>query len=708
MELNDNQDTSQYYAFISYSHKDVKYAKSLQKRIENYGLPTTLNGRPTHFPKQLRPIFRDDSDLGCGYLTDEILSALNRSKFLIVVCSKTSRESKWCNWEIEEFSKTHQYNKIIPVILEDNKLGDGINNYCPPALSSLNDNNELIAINAKVIGYELAITKIIAYMLGIGVEELWRRDKRRLRIRFISISILLLTLLIVTIVIALSFRKKNIEINYRDTTIIENNRQISYQRDSIAQLANETRLENINFKIEKANRLSQDNHPIEALMYLNNVLFNYSDIINNRYKELIAVLFRNIYHSVPRNIEIGSVELIDTLVSKTINSDGLSSRDKTIIANIGAGTLDIIDYKTNEIVFSIGNEDCALFDTYSSAGILDINCTNQFVLARGATRNKSALSLTDIENNKVHILSSWNTFDIEDNSTYFNDGQFVADGNQLMLYGSAGMIILHLPSMKTKASLKDEFDICLYNDSDDSFDAISNKLKVKINFSFTPNRKDLLFQIKCAKIIWDVSVCKTLVAIATEEGIEIWDIKEKRKQYEFLTDYSLHNLQLNHAGNMIVANTAAGDVYLCSSDGEIIDYIDFPAFSNATMDQFNFLFSPNDDYLFIHNDGHYVIYNVCENTIVHRSDSVTDYINYVNDNSNLFSNNNDNFKKTIDYTSIANIDNFRGGRLERLYSIIDEKSSIQYVVYPDNVIDVIDLCHSKYNFVRHLCDIDEN
>ena len=38
--LNDKE----YYAFISYSHKDEEWAKWLQHEFEHYHLPTTLNG----------------------------------------------------------------------------------------------------------------------------------------------------------------------------------------------------------------------------------------------------------------------------------------------------------------------------------------------------------------------------------------------------------------------------------------------------------------------------------------------------------------------------------------------------------------------------------------------------------------------------------------------------------------------------------------
>ena len=40
------ENTKDYYAFISYSHKDEEWAKWLQHEFENYHQPTTLNAIP--------------------------------------------------------------------------------------------------------------------------------------------------------------------------------------------------------------------------------------------------------------------------------------------------------------------------------------------------------------------------------------------------------------------------------------------------------------------------------------------------------------------------------------------------------------------------------------------------------------------------------------------------------------------------------------
>ena len=55
-----------YWAFISYSSKDKKYAGWLQSRLENYAIPKDFQGTElfeTVLGKHLRPVFRDRADL---------------------------------------------------------------------------------------------------------------------------------------------------------------------------------------------------------------------------------------------------------------------------------------------------------------------------------------------------------------------------------------------------------------------------------------------------------------------------------------------------------------------------------------------------------------------------------------------------------------------------------------------------------------------
>ena len=91
----------QYYAFISYKREDEPWARWLAKKIENYNLPTTLNGK--ELPKSLRPVFRDTDELSAGNLPKQIYDALSISKNLIVICSPCSAQSEWVNKEIQDF-----------------------------------------------------------------------------------------------------------------------------------------------------------------------------------------------------------------------------------------------------------------------------------------------------------------------------------------------------------------------------------------------------------------------------------------------------------------------------------------------------------------------------------------------------------------------------------------------------------------------------
>jgi len=69
----------EYYAFISHKREDEKWAKWLQDKLEHYKFPTNLNGR-TDLPKNIRPTFRDVTDLEPGLLAEKIDTALRNSE----------------------------------------------------------------------------------------------------------------------------------------------------------------------------------------------------------------------------------------------------------------------------------------------------------------------------------------------------------------------------------------------------------------------------------------------------------------------------------------------------------------------------------------------------------------------------------------------------------------------------------------------------
>jgi hypothetical protein len=190
----------QYRAFLSYSHRDMAWAKWLHKALESYSIDKDLIGRETSrglIPKTLRPIFRDRDDFSAGNsLTDQTAQALHGSQFLIAICSPNAARSHYVNEEIRRFKHLGRSSEVIPVIV-DGTPGDAERECFPPAVrfkldsrgALTSEREEPIAADARPEGdgKEIAKQKIVAGLLGLGLDEIMRRAqrarKRRNRIR---------------------------------------------------------------------------------------------------------------------------------------------------------------------------------------------------------------------------------------------------------------------------------------------------------------------------------------------------------------------------------------------------------------------------------------------------------------------------------------------------------------------------------------------
>lgn len=173
------------YAFISYSHKDERIAKWLQRRLEQYRLPSEIIN-DCEKTRYLRPIFRDRTDLNVGVLNEEIKRNLEASKYLIVLCSPNSASSHWVNEEVRVFIGMGRMEYIIPVL-----VGKYDTSCIPLALLDYYKeypDRELLTVNIEEEGRECALIRIISKMLGLEYDILWDRHKRLLRNRTRIIS----------------------------------------------------------------------------------------------------------------------------------------------------------------------------------------------------------------------------------------------------------------------------------------------------------------------------------------------------------------------------------------------------------------------------------------------------------------------------------------------------------------------------------------
>ena len=170
----------EYYAFISYKREDEKWAKWLQNKLENYRLPSVIRKEIPRLPKQIRPVFRDKTDLGVGILADSLRKELEHSQYLIVICSPQSAKSEWVGKEIATFVEMGRTNRIIPFVVEGepNSKNQQLECFHPIIKKEI---PEILGICVNEIGKQQAFVKVVAKLLDLRFDVLWNRFQREQR-----------------------------------------------------------------------------------------------------------------------------------------------------------------------------------------------------------------------------------------------------------------------------------------------------------------------------------------------------------------------------------------------------------------------------------------------------------------------------------------------------------------------------------------------
>lgn len=176
----------EYYAFISYNHKDAKQAKQLQRQLENYHLPSALRRERPDLPKRITPVFLDSSDLVArSSLFDSLQDKLDASAYLIVLCSPNSATSSWVNDEVKYFISSGRKDQIIPLIISgEPHAGNPAQECYPPALASLPNRKALLGISVRAYGRRGAFLRVIATLLDLKLDQVIARDAAVRRRRF--------------------------------------------------------------------------------------------------------------------------------------------------------------------------------------------------------------------------------------------------------------------------------------------------------------------------------------------------------------------------------------------------------------------------------------------------------------------------------------------------------------------------------------------
>lgn len=184
-----------YFAFISYTHKDVFWAKWLLHKLEWYRLPSNIHNDIEN-TRYIRPIFRDRDELNAGILIDELSHPLHASKFLIVICSKNVVNSQWVSQEVQDFIDQGKVEQIILFCVEGNfpsNLPISLQQFikahpkqCPLAVQLYDDGEH---------NRQKAFIRIVSRLLGVSFDTLWKRRLRRIRATATFITTLLALLI---------------------------------------------------------------------------------------------------------------------------------------------------------------------------------------------------------------------------------------------------------------------------------------------------------------------------------------------------------------------------------------------------------------------------------------------------------------------------------------------------------------------------------
>jgi tetratricopeptide (TPR) repeat protein len=210
-----------YRAFISYSHSDEKWARWLHRSLETYRMPKHLVGTTTEFgqvPERFAPVFRDRDELATATnLGATLVAALEQSACQIVICSRKSAKSRWVNEEILTFKRLGKAHRIFSLIV-DGEPGASVHPQLahlecfPDALIyRIGEDGNLTTERGEPIAADVrpqkdrkqdALLKLLAGMLGIGLDELKRREARRRQRRMVAVVAASVTGMIITSALA--------------------------------------------------------------------------------------------------------------------------------------------------------------------------------------------------------------------------------------------------------------------------------------------------------------------------------------------------------------------------------------------------------------------------------------------------------------------------------------------------------------------------
>ena len=252
----------EYVAFISYRHTelDKRVAKKVHYMVEHYVIPKELRGKDGK--KKLGHVFRDEEELPVSSnLTASIETALDHSKFLIVICTPNLPKSLWCEREIKYFIEKHGRENVIGILV-DGTPDESFPKPLTQAIEMDADGNEVIreveplAANLTDVNHKYKesrlrkeAVRLYAALLRCPFDSLWQREKRQKMRKGMALMALGM---VIALAFGVSIWMKNQEIVAINDQLMEKNEQISKQSEEIKAQYDEIQKKNAELRRSEA------------------------------------------------------------------------------------------------------------------------------------------------------------------------------------------------------------------------------------------------------------------------------------------------------------------------------------------------------------------------------------------------------------------------------------------------------------------------
>ena len=344
-----------YTAFISYrhTHPDQEIAKKLHTYIENYSIPREI--RRSSGRTKMGRVFRDQDELPLSSdLGGDIRAALDRSEWLIAVCSPRYPESRWCMAELDYFISLGRRDHILVIMVEGepedafpDQLRYTVQTGETVEIEPLAGDVRAETLSASLKKLRNEKLRLLAPMLGVNYDQLRQRARRR-KMRIIGAAAAASFALLAGF---LSYALiKNGQVSRQRDIAVENERQMLVQRDRAMNNQMQLLIEESNASVSGGNKLTAIDN-LRSAVGLRDTVGRGNDVA------LRSALEYALYND--------RFETVQTIKNdhRRFESMVFSHNDRYLLAVSNQNSANLIDTATGEILFTVARSEVGQLDS---------------------------------------------------------------------------------------------------------------------------------------------------------------------------------------------------------------------------------------------------------------------------------------------------------------------------------------------------------